>query len=71
MECSLPGVSVYGVFQAGILEWVAIPYPNMVYFQILELEVSWAVDVTTYLSGTPELEFIKTEGLICNIRHNS
>ena len=24
MDCSLPGSSVHGVFQAGILEWVAI-----------------------------------------------
>ena len=24
MDCSLPGSSVHGIFQAGILEWVAI-----------------------------------------------
>ena len=26
MDCSLPGTSVYGIFQARILEWVAISY---------------------------------------------
>ena len=26
MECSLPGSSVYGIFQASILEWVAISF---------------------------------------------
>ena len=26
MDCSLPGFSVYGIFQARILEWVAIPF---------------------------------------------
>ena len=26
MNCSLPGASVHGIFQAGILEWVAIPF---------------------------------------------
>ena len=26
MDCSLPGFSFRGVFQARILEWVAIPY---------------------------------------------
>ena len=26
MDCSLPGFSVHGVFQARILEWVAIPF---------------------------------------------
>ena len=28
MDCSLPGSSVHGVFQARILEWVAIPSPG-------------------------------------------
>ena len=28
MDCSLPGSSVHGVFQARILEWVAIPTPG-------------------------------------------
>ena len=26
MECSLPGASVYGIFQARVLEWVAIAF---------------------------------------------
>ena len=26
MDCSLPGTSVHGIFQARILEWVAIPF---------------------------------------------
>ena len=26
MDCSLPGSSIYGIFQAGILEWVAISF---------------------------------------------
>jgi len=26
MDCSLPGVSVHGILQARILEWVAIPF---------------------------------------------
>ena len=28
MDCSLPGSSVHGIFQAGILEWVAMPPPG-------------------------------------------
>jgi len=28
MHCSLPGSSVHGIFQARILEWVAIPSPG-------------------------------------------
>ena len=26
MDCSLPGSSIHGIFQARILEWVAISY---------------------------------------------
>jgi len=26
MDCSLPGFSVHGIFQARVLEWVAISY---------------------------------------------
>ena len=26
MDCSLPGSSIYGIFQARILEWVAIAF---------------------------------------------
>ena len=28
MDCSLPGSSVHGIFQARILEWVAISSPS-------------------------------------------
>ena len=28
MDCSLPGSSVQGILQAGILEWIAIPSPR-------------------------------------------
>jgi len=29
MDCSLPGSSVHGLFQARILEWVAISFSNI------------------------------------------
>ena len=39
MDCSLPGLSIHGVFQARVLEWGAIAFsllPSSVY------EVPWA-----------------------------
>ena len=27
MECSLPGSSIHGIFQARVLEWVTIAFP--------------------------------------------
>ena len=29
MDCSLPGSSVHGIFQARVLEWVAIAFSNL------------------------------------------
>ena len=29
MDCSLPGSSIHGIFQARVLEWVAIVFSNL------------------------------------------
>ena len=29
VDCSLPGCSVHGIFQARVLEWVAIAFSNL------------------------------------------
>ena len=44
MDCSLPGSSVHGILQAGILEWVAFPFSR---------GSSWPRDQTwiSYISG--------------------
>ena len=31
MDCSLPGSSVHGIFQARVLEWGAIAFSNPIY----------------------------------------
>ena len=31
VDCSLPGSSVHGIFQARVLEWVPLPSPHSVY----------------------------------------
>ena len=33
MDCSLPGSSIHGIFQARVLEWVAIAWPNYLRWQ--------------------------------------
>ena len=37
MDCSLPGSSVHGIFQARVLEWGAIAFSN----SILLLQSKW------------------------------
>jgi len=35
MDCSLPGSSVHGIFQARVLEWVAIAFSDSVLYRDL------------------------------------
>src|SRR5574340_1032336 len=43
MDCSLPGSSVHGIFQARVLEWVAISFSiNQPYFSLKRLHACWA-----------------------------
>ena len=53
MDCSLPGSSVHGIFQARVLEWVAIAF-CLVYFQLFYTLVvikNWAIFSLTFLIG--------------------
>ena len=38
IDCSLPGSFVYGILQARILEWVSMPFSNLVYASSLKLQ---------------------------------
>ena len=40
MDCSLPGSSVHGIFQAGVLEWGAIAFSEVQATYILFLKAS-------------------------------
>ena len=42
MDCSLPGSSVHGIFQARVLEWVAIAFYVEKYCQSLDQRLSAA-----------------------------
>ena len=41
MDCSLPGSSVYGIFQARILEWFAISYYRVSSQPGYQTHISW------------------------------
>jgi len=36
MDCSLPGFSVHGIFQARVLEWGAIAFSTMEYYSAIK-----------------------------------
>ena len=37
MDCSPPGSSVHGIFQARVLEWVAIPFSDIIQEVLLKI----------------------------------
>ena len=55
MDCSLPGFSVHGIFQARVLEWVAIAFSNKAEIDVfLELFCFFhdPTDVGNLISGS-------------------
>ena len=36
MDCSLPGFSIHGIFQARILEWGDIAFSDMIYMKVVK-----------------------------------
>ena len=42
MDCSLPGSSVYGIFQARVLEWGAIAFSEKAMYSITKLYWAWS-----------------------------
>ena len=38
MDCSLPGFSVHGIFQARVLEWGAIAFSNNIYLYLNQIK---------------------------------
>jgi len=49
MDCSLPGSSVHGIFQARVLEWVVIAFSKTIY--LIRGKLMDVMDVQSYLSA--------------------
>ena len=41
MDCSLPGSSVHGIFQARVLKWGAVAFSDMKHLELLKSETEW------------------------------
>ena len=50
MDCSLPGSSVHGIFQARVLDWVAIAFSDLKN-QRLQMNLSTKKRVTDMVTG--------------------
>ena len=50
MDCSLPGSTVHGSFQARVLEWVAIAFSDI----CVQVHVNWASQVALVVKNTAD-----------------
>ena len=46
MDCSLPGFSIHGIFQARVLEWVAIAFSDSQPYYIINFRVAKRLNIT-------------------------
>ena len=56
MDCSLPGSSIHGIFQARILKWVAIAFSMLYNFYAIILEKAMAAHSSTLAWKIPWME---------------
>ena len=50
MDCSLPGSSVHGIFQARVLEWVAIAFSVKINLTALKASFNSMIQISTNVS---------------------
>ena len=48
MDCSLPGSSIHGIFQARVLEWGAIAFSVTVYLELAKLKENKNTNLKRY-----------------------
>ena len=75
MNCSLPGASVQGIFQARILEWIAISFsksfPSLQPFRNKNWHdfVKWNLSILSY-SAIPPLDMAPRETPAVDVKEN-
>ena len=62
MDCSLPGSSVYGIFQAGVLEWGAIAFSETKAYEIIKL-YSVYIALSSFQSSFSSIVSVAKEGI--------
>ena len=60
MDCSLPGSSVHGIFQARVLEWVAIAFSTFRY-NLNQIPYHYTVEVTNRFKGLDLIDRVPEE----------
>ena len=51
MDCSLPGSSIHGIFQARVLEWGAIAFSKAFRYDLNQIPYDYTVEVPNRFKG--------------------
>ena len=60
MDCSLPGSSVHGIFQARVLEWGALAFSMIPLIPIPKWKMNWTQNPKTKEEGSSRSTLNKT-----------
>ena len=72
MACSPPGSSVHGIFQARILEWIAIPFSKIIHLGKLQVTLYLLFDSSLSNVGSKSDAIkIKLGALIARLKDDS
>ena len=72
MDCSLPGSSVHGIFQARVLEWGAIAFSVFpLYSQLILLYLGASLNFLLESFQTPRLVQLSSCSSLCLENHNA
>ena len=63
MDCSLPGSSVHGIFQARVLEWVAIAFSDNTRYGLAKLYSSFQCSLLTSAGLSALCSFVTQDTL--------
>ena len=70
VDCSLPGSSVHGIFQARVLEWVAIAFSknSMSWPQLTTVQGNGGMEKLSNLQRLSHAEEVAPESILSTIR---
>ena len=61
MDCNLPGSSVYGIFQARVVEWGAIAFSRPFRYDQNQIHYDYTVEVTNRFKGLDLIDRVPEE----------
>ena len=69
MDCSLPGSSVHGIFQARVLEWGAIAFSITRYYRLPKNKMMFLVQISLLAHRNPDSNYLLNISMWMSKKH--